>query len=172
MALCGVLAAASAALLLLGGIMPLAMFCCPVLAVLTMIPVVEEYRTGTALLFYAAVSVLGLLLSPDKECALVFAFLGYYPAIRQPINRKITRRLPRVLVKCVLFFISAAALYLAAAYLFSLNDLTTAFQTTAALLLAAEMAVGGAVFLVCDALLERFTVLYRKHLRPRLFHTR
>jgi hypothetical protein len=168
-ALCGVLAALAALWLMLGGIFPLAVFCCPILAMLTMIPVVVEYRGGTAMLFYAAVSLLGLLLCPDKECALVFAFLGYYPVLRQGINRKIHSRALRLMVKCGYFFLSTAALYFTAIYLLSLQELAQEFHHTAVALLVAQLVLGGVVFLLCDVVLGRFTRLYEKKLRPKLF---
>ena len=76
MALCGVLAALAVVLLSFGALIPFSTFCCPILAMLCMIPVVEEYGRKSALLFYGAVSVLALLLAPDKEVALLFTFLG------------------------------------------------------------------------------------------------
>jgi hypothetical protein len=169
MALCGLLAALATVWLMLGGVIPLAAFCCPILAMLTMIPVVVEYRAGTAMAFYAAVSLLGLLLSPDKECALVFVFLGYYPVIREGLDRKL-RRLPlRLAVKCGYFLISAAALYAVAIYVFGLGELAAEFKATAAAMLIVQLVLGVAVFLLCDRVLAKFTLVYQKRLRHKLF---
>ena len=71
MALCGVLCALAAALLTLGGVIPAATFCAPVLAMAALLPVLEEagpWAAGTA---WMAVSLLALALDPDREAALV-----------------------------------------------------------------------------------------------------
>ena len=75
LALCGVLAALAVALMFLGGVIPFAAIACPVLASLVLIPVYAETGKKWSLLWYAAVAILGLLLAPDKEAAILFAFL-------------------------------------------------------------------------------------------------
>ena len=77
MALCGIMVALAIVIMLMGGVIPLATFCCPVLASLTLIPVLMESGKKWTLMAYAATAALGLMLSPDKESALLFAFLGY-----------------------------------------------------------------------------------------------
>ena len=77
MALCGVLAALALVFLSMGGMIPFATFCCPILAMLCMLPVLEEYGAKTAVVFYAAVSLLALLIAPDKEVSLLYVFLGW-----------------------------------------------------------------------------------------------
>ena len=79
MALCGMMTALSVVILCLGGMIPLATFACPMLAMLCVLPVVCGYGAGTALLLYGAVSILALLLGPDKEIVLLYVFLGWYP---------------------------------------------------------------------------------------------
>ena len=48
MALCGVLCALAASLLTLGGVIPIATFCAPVLAMAALLPVLEEYGPRAA----------------------------------------------------------------------------------------------------------------------------
>ena len=100
-ALCGMMAALTVVILCLGGMIPLATFACPILAMLCLIPAVCEYGPGTALILYGAASILALLLGPDKEIALLYAFLGWYPALRPRLDS-----IPKAvgwLVKCGLF---------------------------------------------------------------------
>ena len=69
MALCGVLCALAAALLTLGGVIPAATFCAPVLAMAALLPVLEEagpWAAGTA---WMAVSRLALALELLGELA-------------------------------------------------------------------------------------------------------
>ena len=69
MALCGMMAALAVTIMLLGGVIPLATFCCPALAGLALIPVLMEAGKKWTLMVYAAAAVLSLLLGPDKEAA-------------------------------------------------------------------------------------------------------
>ena len=62
MALCGLLTALSAAFLAAGSLLPLATAACPMLAMLCLLPVLLDYGPKYALLVYAAVSVLALIL--------------------------------------------------------------------------------------------------------------
>ena len=85
-ALCGVSAALGTALLLLGGLIPGATYCAPLLGMLPLIPCMEEYGRGAALSVYAVTAALAVLLVPDKELACVYLFFGYYPALRPAIT--------------------------------------------------------------------------------------
>lgn len=79
MAYCGMAAALCVALMLLGAVIPIAMFIAPALAGFLIATVCVECGRTMALTAYAAVSLLALLFVPDKEVALIFVFLlGYY----------------------------------------------------------------------------------------------
>ena len=78
MAYCGMAAALSVALMLLGAVVPVLMFIAPAVASLLIATVCVECGKTMALTAYGAVSLLSLLFVPDKEVALVFVFLlGY-----------------------------------------------------------------------------------------------
>ena len=85
LALSGVLAALAVVLLCLGGVIPGAVFCAPILAMSVLLPVLEELGPKAAGTAYAAVAILSLLLSPDRETALVYVFFGWYPILRPKI---------------------------------------------------------------------------------------
>ena len=99
MAYCGMAAALSVALMLLGAVVPV-MFIAPAVASLLIATVCVECGKTMALTAYGAVSLLSLLFVPDKEVALVFVFLlGYYPLVKPRFERI---RLPLVRVLCKL----------------------------------------------------------------------
>lgn len=171
-ALCGILAALSMAFLSAGGILPLATFCCPILAMLCQLPVLEEYGTKTALLFYAAVVLLALLLCPDKEVALLYTFLGWHPAIRPHLNRVFRSKLINAIVKLALFAASVTAMYALATLLLGMTYITAEYAAGGQILLALTVALACAVWLLFDKALLRFTLLYRRKWRGKLFRWR
>ena len=71
MAYCGMAAALCVALMLLGTIIPIAMFIAPAVASFLIATVCMECGITMAWTAYAAVSLLGLLFVPDKEIALI-----------------------------------------------------------------------------------------------------
>lgn len=164
MALCGLLAALSAVILSAGSLIPLATFACPMLAMLCLLPVLCEYGAGTALLVYTAVSVLALMLCADKELALFYLFLGWYPALRPRLAR-----LPRMVgipLKCALFTLSMTVMYSLIIYLFRLEAVVEEFAGYSTVMLIGLLVLGNATFFMLDVLLERMSRLYcswKKH---------
>lgn len=82
MALGGMLTAAAVVIMSLGSIIPVNTYLCPVLCILINRLVLEKCGRRIGWCHYLAVAVLSLLLAPDREAALVYVFLGYYPMIR------------------------------------------------------------------------------------------
>lgn len=159
-ALCGVMAALSVVILCLGGLVPLATFACPMLAMLCLIPPVCEYGQGTALLLYGAAAILGLLLCPDKEIAFLYAFLGWYPAVRTRLD--CIPRAVRWLVKCGLFSASMLVMYALLLRLFHLEAVAEEFAEYSLAMTAALLVLGNAVFLIFDQVLARMTRVYQQ----------
>ena len=77
LALGGMFTALGVVLLCLGGVVPLALYACPILASAVLLPVRERCSKRVAWNCYAAIAILGTLLGPDKEASMLFVFLGY-----------------------------------------------------------------------------------------------
>ena len=108
MAYCGMAAALSVALMLLGAVFPIAMFIAPAVASFLIATVCVECGKTMALTAYGAVSLLSLLFVPDKEVALTFVFLlGYYPLVKPRFERI---RPPLVRGLCKLLLCNGAVL--------------------------------------------------------------
>ncbi len=169
MALGGLMAALSVVILLLGGLIPAATFACPMLAMLCLLPVLRECGEKIALVLYAAVSVLALLLVADKELALFYVFLGYYPILRPRLN-KLPSPLLRILAKCGLFTAATVVMYLLILYLFQLEAIAAEFAEYSAGFMVLLLVLGNAVFLLLDQALDRLSMVYDRVLRKKLFH--
>ena len=171
MALCGILTALALVFLSAGSVLPAATFCCPLLAMLCMLPVVEEYGTKTALLLYAAISLLALLLVADKEVALLYVFLGWYPALRPGLNRRIRSRMPNLLVKLLLLAAAVSAMYALAIGVLGMGYIAAEYTSGGQVMLLAMAVMGGAIWLLFDKVLARFTLLYHKKWRKKLLRS-
>lgn len=85
-ALGGMLAAVAVVIMCLGGLIPVATYVCPVLCCLVAWIVLAICGKRIAWAWYTAVAILSLLMGPDKEAAVIFLFLGYYPLIKLSID--------------------------------------------------------------------------------------
>jgi len=87
-ALCGMVAALCTLLLFLTGMFPFSTYALPALAGLLMVSVAVETGASWAFTLYVAVSLLSLLLTPDKEAMLMFiAFFGHYPITKFQLEK-------------------------------------------------------------------------------------
>lgn len=86
-ALGGIIAALSLAIMLASGLIPIGTYALPALSGIVLIPLVIEAGRGWAITVFCAVSVLSMVLAPDKEAAVCFVvFFGYYPVLKSLIE--------------------------------------------------------------------------------------
>ena len=163
-ALCGVLGALALVCLFLGGAIPVASISCPVLASLVMIPVYTERGYGWGLIWYVAVGLLGLLLAPMKECAILFVAFGTYPMLRKYLGR-----LPLSKVWKLLYFNAVLfGAYAVMLFVFPIPGLQGEFAEIGKWMLGAMIVLANISFLVYDILIGRLEVLYIVRLKPKL----
>ena len=163
----GVFAALGVVVMMLGGVIPLATFACPALAGIVLLPVLVETGKRMALGSYVAISVLSLILCPDKEMALVFAFLGYYPVVKWDLER-IRNRGVRLAVKLGIFNGAAGAMMLMIAYVLQWQAIMAEYAAMSAWMLAAFVLMSNATMLLYDRTLVIMMYVYLKKLRPNL----
>jgi hypothetical protein len=168
MALCGLLTALASVCMLLGAVLPGALYCAPILAMLCLLPLQEEYGVPAALCAYGAAGALTLLLAPDKELALVFLFFGWYPALQPRLDRLRPRWLGWVLT---LLILNGAAAALWALVLFVLR-LDEAAGLNSPWLWAALLALENGVFALSGRVLRRMRRLWHVRLRRLLLRNR
>ena len=168
LALSGVLCALGVAVMLFGGVIPIAVYCCPARAAMLLVPIDCECGTKYGLTAYAAVAVLSVLLVADKETAAVFVFLGYYPVVKKFFDR-IRPKVLRIILKLLLFNVSAVVLYALLIFVFNMTALVEEFRTTGTLLLIATLVLGNVAFILLDFCLARLRILYFVKLRKYVF---
>ena len=162
MALCGMMGALAALIMTVGGFIPVATFLSPMIAAACLIPALVEYGASTALVSYAAVAVLALILSPDKESAFLYAFLGWWPVIIPPMSR-IRIKWFRILLKLLMFFcITCLAYYLMIAVL-GIGDMAQEFREYTIVSLVFLFVAGSVTFY------HRLILRYRDEWRQKLW---
>ena len=150
-ALSGMMVALGATIMLLVGVIPLATFIAPALAA------------------WAAIAALSLMLAPDKEAALLFAFLGWYPAGKVDIDR--IRSVPlRTLIKLLCFNAAAGAMLAGTYWLFGMQGIAQEYAGMGRAMLVAFILLANFTMLVYDVLLVIMMNLYRVRLRPKILH--
>ena len=88
MAICAMVAALCVVLMLLGGILELGMYACPLLAGLCLIAVGQKYGRKYHMLVYIVSGLLCFLFVPNIEENLMYAgLLGWYPIVRPLLQR-------------------------------------------------------------------------------------
>ena len=168
MAYCGMAAALSVTLMLLGAVFPIAMFIAPAVASFLIATVCVECGKTMALTAYGAVSLLSLLFVPDKEVALTFVFLlGYYP-LAKPYFERIRPALLRAVCKLLLCNGGILAMYGLVLLLVPAGSIAEELRTTAMAVSLVTLVMGNAAFLLYDRALHNMLMLYKVVWQPRL----
>ena len=151
-ALGGLLAAVAIVIMCLGGLIPVATFVCPVLCILLCGTVFRFCGRRITWAWYAAVTVLALLLGPDKEAAAIFAFLGHYPILKSRFER-----FKFCWVLKLLFFNAAIlAVYALMIYILGMEQIIAEYTELGWIGLSITLVLGNATFVLLDRLLTIF----------------
>lgn len=160
MAMGGVFAALAVILMNFGGLIPVATYTTPVLCMVLLKFVLLSCGRRVAWAWYAAVSVLSMLMSPDKEAAAVFLFLGYYPILKPKLD---TMKLG-FLWKGLIFNVSMVVLYSILIQILGVAEVTGESEELAGVMLFILLLLGNVTFIALDKLL---TILDRRLRRRR-----
>ena len=168
MAYCGMAAALSVALMLLGAVVPVLMFIAPAVASLLIATVCVECGKTMALTAYGAVSLLSLLFVPDKEIALIFTvLLGYYPLVKPRFDR-IRPRALQLVCKLLLCNGAVLAMYGLLLVLVPAGSISQELRTTALAMTLLTLAMGNVAFALYDRALCNLLLLYKLRWQPKL----
>lgn len=149
MALGGILAAVAVVIMSMGTLIPVATYVCPMLCALVLNLVLWICGSRIAWAWYGAVTLLSLLLAPDKEAAAVFACIGYYPILKPRLDPK-----PLAwLWKGILFNASVLVMYWLLMHLFGLDQVTAELEGLGLAMTALLLILGNVTFFLLDRLL-------------------
>lgn len=151
MALGGVLGALAVVIMSLGTLIPVMTYVCPMACALLLEVVRLTCGQRVAWAWYGAVAILGLLLSPDKEAAVLYAFIGYYPIVKPKMDGKKLSWL----YKGVLFNGCIVLMYFFLLRILGMEALAEEFRELGGIMLLVLLLLGNVTFFLLDRLLSK-----------------
>ena len=149
-ALGGMLAAVAVVIMCLGGLAPITTYVCPVLCCLTQYVVLRFCGKRLAWAWFSVVSILSLLLGPDKEAAMVFLAVGSYPLLKKNFERSNIS----VVLKFLFFNGMILLSYFAMIYLLGMQDIAQENMQFGMIGLILILLLGNVTFFLLDKLLD------------------
>lgn len=150
-ALGGMMAAVAVVLMSIGTIIPVATYAAPVLCMIVCRLVCKLCGNRIAWAWYGVVTILSLLLAPDKEAAAVFLVLGYYPIVKPRLDGM----KGSWFWKALLFNGSILALYWVLLNIIGMRQLLSDFEGVGFAMTAVLLILGNVTFFLLDHLLTR-----------------
>ena len=132
-----------------------------VFASICVIIAIVEYGKSAPWMVYASISVLSLLLLPNKFPAALFAlFAGFYPILKEKLERK--NKVIRWVLKEIIFNVCLAIIMLLYFFLFFKGTIQVPWMIAAAVILS-EL-----VFILYDKAISKIIRIYVMEIRHRL----
>lgn len=143
------MAALAVVLMAMGTLIPVATYVCPVLCCMLLQFVLLSCGSRIAWAWYAAVSILCVLLAPDKEAAAVYVFIGYYPIIKPRLDKTRFSKL----WKGMMFNTVILIMYYLLIRLFGMEQIAAEYREMGLAMTAVTLVLGNMVFFMLDRLL-------------------
>ncbi|HEX2939174.1 MAG TPA: hypothetical protein VHO66_09695 [Ruminiclostridium sp.] len=155
----GMITALSIAFMFLTLLFPIAEFVFPAMAGILLISAVYEMGEKRALIIFAAVGILSLLLPISKSSAIYYIFFfGHYPIVKSYIER-IHNAVIKWIVKILFFNLCASGAFFVSVYLFSMDTVSIKYGI---LLTALVLNVS---FVLFDIALDSLISVYGSRIR-------
>lgn len=167
-ALGGVVASLCVILMLLTGFFPFLTYASPIAACFLLAVIVIECGSSWAMLVYLTVALISIFLVPDKQAAILFAFLGYYPILKEYLDGKMKSKLVRGTIQFVCFNLSVILAYALMLYVFKLPDIMTEMGSLGKYTGIVTLAAGNVLFIMFDVALTRIVSVYKNHFRSKV----
>ena len=151
MALGGMMAALAVVIMALGGMIPLNTYLCPILCMMLLRFVLTSCGKRVSWAWYGAVSILSLLLGPDKEAAAIFLALGYYPILKPRLDRM----KGGLVLKLALFNIVILAMYWVLIWVLGMDQIASDYAQLGAVMTVIMLLLGNVTFWMLDIVLAK-----------------
>ena len=166
-ALGGIMGALCIASMFLGSILPFATFVAPAVSGIFIALAAKEIAVSAGFSMYFAVSILSLLIVPEKEMACIFVFFfGFYPLIKSYLQ-KIDIKILRVVIKVIIFNACIVGMYSILLFMFPMPSVSAEFAEYTSNMILALLVLANITFILYDLALERLFLVYVNRLRPR-----
>ncbi len=161
----GLTCALAVMLMFVTGFVPVGTYLFPAMAGALLMVIALEFGLPWAYLVFLGVSLLSLLVTPDREAALLFvAFFGHYPSTKQLLDR-IPSKLVAWAVKLLLFNLTMIASYWLITALFGYTDLKEELGFLGQYGPWIFLGLSNPVFVMLDVCLDRMRLVYMHYLR-------
>lgn len=164
MAYSGMLTALSVVLMLSGTLIPVMTYAAPLMCGILLLPAMLEFGKPTAWCMWGATAIVTLLLGVDREAAMFYLFIGWYPLVKWQLD-KITRKLLRVVAKCAIFAIAIGLMY---ALLDMLLHISLMQEMGGVAWTLAFFVIMIVLMLIYDRLLWPMCLVYSNRIKPKL----
>ena len=151
----GMLAALAVVIMNLVGIIPVATFVCPMLCMMILTLVLRFCGKRIGWAWYGAVSILSVLMGPDKEAAAIFAFIGYYPLLKPAFDRLKSG----ALLKFIFFNGVILLMYWLLINLFGLAEIAREYRELGLVMTIFTLVTGNLIFFMLDKILARLAII-------------
>ena len=151
----GMLAALAVVIMNLVGIIPVATFVCPMLCMMILTLVLRFCGKRIGWAWYGAVSILSVLMGPDKEAAAIFAFIGYYPLLKPAFDRLKSG----ALLKFIFFNGVILLMYWLLINLFGLAEIAREYRELGLAMTIFTLVTGNLIFFMLDKILARLAII-------------
>ena len=166
-ALGGLSSALCLLLMFMTGLIPFSSYIFPALAGIVLISVREENGLKTALLVYAATSLLALLIIPDREAVMMYIMLLGYYSLAKPWIERLARPLS-ILFNLLLFNIVVVAFYYVMLFVFGVPDMLEGWGDFGRYTVAVILVIVNFTLFMYDYLLTQALHIYRGWFRPKI----
>lgn len=151
----GVMAALALVIMNLVGLIPVATYLCPALCMIVLSVVLNLCGRRIGWAWYGAVSILSVLLAPDKEAAAIFLVLGYYPILKPKFDRLRFGKL----LKLLLFNIVILVTYWLLINMLGFGEISKEFAELGVIMTVITLMLGNLIFFLLDKILSRITAV-------------
>ncbi|MDE5769646.1 MAG: hypothetical protein K2H82_09700 [Oscillospiraceae bacterium] len=167
-ALGGIVSAFCLMSMFLTGVFPLLYLVLPMISGILLLIIISEIGMQWAWVTYAAVSLLSLFITYDKEAAMIFIlFFGCYPMLKQYFH-KIRGKPFRIILKLCYFNLTMISYFYINTYLFGMTELLEEFREYGKYAGMVILMILNPFFLMYDFSLQGLEEIYKAVLKPRI----